>query len=112
MKRADTLSTNRPLWLAFFAGPAAWTLHELVSYGLVGVACATGFGLVLHLVSLACLVLVAGGVWLVVRSQRLRLEPPADATDLLALSALLLNGLFAFAILMEALPNVVVSPCL
>jgi hypothetical protein len=113
VKRAqDATSTNWRLWLAFFAGPAAWTVHELLSYALVAVACASGLGVLLHVVTLVCLGLAGAGVWLVLRSHALRFEPPANAEDILALAAVLLNAVFAFAILMEGLPNVVVSPCL
>ena len=112
MKHADTTSTNWGLWFAFFVGPVAWTLHELVSYALVGVTCGTGLGLVLHLASLICLAVCGAGAYVGVRAHAPRLEPPRTAADILAVTGVLLNALFAFAILMESLPNVVVSPCL
>ena len=110
MNHTDTTSTNRVLWFGFLSGPTAWTVHELVSYLLVGVACGTGRSIVLHLVSLACLALAAAGAYVAYRGRVL--ETPRNAADVLAVAGVLLNGLFAFAIIMESLPSLVVSPCL
>ena len=112
MKRADLTSTNWSLWFAFVAGPVAWTLHELVSYALVRPACGMGFGFMLHLVSVACLGLAGAGAYVALRAHGPRLAPAASAADVLAGTGVLMNALFGFAILMETLPNVVVSPCL
>jgi hypothetical protein len=112
VRRVDTTSTNWRLWFGFLAGPVAWTLHELVSYVLVGVACRMGFGSVLHLVTVACLALAGAGAYVAFRAHPSGLLAPRTAADLLAGAGILTDALFAFAIIMEGLPNVVVSPCL
>jgi hypothetical protein len=112
VRHADTTSTNWLLWAAFLAGPTAWTAHELLSYALVGVACETGLGFVLHLVTLACLAVAGAGAYIAFRAHGSGLRPPRSAADLLAGAGILVDALFAFAVLMEGLPNVVVSPCL
>jgi hypothetical protein len=105
----DTISTRPSLWFAFLAGPAAWTLHELLSYALVKLACETGAGFVLHLVSLLTLALAVAGAFAAVRIYQRESAP--DARFLAAASGLM-SGLFCFAILMEYLPDLAVSPCL
>jgi hypothetical protein len=112
VKAPDTTSTNLALWLALFAGPVAWTLHLLVSYALVKVACEANVALLLHLVTLATLALAVLGLAIAVRAYGLRWQPPRTASDFLWVTSMLVNLVFAFGILMEGLPNAVVSPCL
>jgi len=112
VKSHDATSTNGWLWFALLAGPIAWSIHELVSYAFVKVACQTGVVLILHLVTLATLALVGAGVYVALREYRPRIEPPRSTAELLFAISVLVNILFAFAIVMEGLPNLVVSPCL
>ena len=98
------------LWFAFFAGPVAWTLHESVSYALVKPACGSGAVVLEHIVTLAALALPVAGAYVASRVGGLRV--PRTTPEFVSVSALVLNGLFAFAILLEALPELVVSPCL
>jgi hypothetical protein len=97
------------LWFGALAGAIAWSLHLLVAYALVGVACATGLGILIDLTTLVtALVTVAGGVaaW-----RNWRRPEIGDGGRLLAVGGMLLNGMFLFAILVEGYPNLVLGPC-
>jgi hypothetical protein len=106
------------LWLCLLVGPAAWTAHLLLSYVLVPVACATGLILLLHLVTLltALATLAAAGVaylgweWLS-EGQRAGNNGSSGGSRFLAASAVLLNGIFLFVILVEGIPTFYLSPC-
>jgi len=110
MKQADTTSTRTTMWLAYFTGPLAWTIHELLSYALVKVACGSGLMLLEFAVSGFCLLVAAGGIYMSYGATARR--APQTSVEFMYLSALVLNVLFLFAILMESLPNFVVNPCL
>ncbi len=112
MRPTETTSTDRRLWFGFLAGPIAWSLHELVSYVLVKVACETGFGLLLHLVTLATLALAGAGMYVALKRHGARIEPPRAAADFLSGAGFLVSALFGFAILMEGVPSAVVNACL
>jgi hypothetical protein len=109
MKRVDTVSTRPSLWFGLLAGPLAWTLHELLSYAMVTLACANNAGFVLHIVTLGALALAATGVYVAVRAYGTQ---PAEEVRFVSAAGALVSGVFVFAILMEAIPNAVVSPCL
>lgn len=97
------------LWFGALAGAIAWSLHLLVAYALVGVACATGLGILIDLTTLVtALVTVAGGV---AASRNWRRPEIGDGGRLLAVGGMLLNGMFLFAILVEGYPNLVLGPC-
>ena len=109
MKRVDTTSTRASLWFSLLAGPTAWTLHELASYVLVKLECASGLGFVLHVATLGALALAGAGAYVAVGAY----ATDSDAErKFLAGTSLLIDGLFTFAILMEWIPATVVSPCL
>jgi hypothetical protein len=98
------------LWFGLFAGPLAWTAHELLSYVLVRPACTASVLFLEYLVTIAALAVTGAGLY--VAAPRTELRPPQTTTEFISLTSIVLNVLFAFAILMEAIPNVVVSPCL
>ena len=108
------------LWLAVASGALAWTAHLLVSYALLAVACALDNAWILHAVTVATLVPTVIGARYCYRTwRRYRGEAgptsqgrSADYQQYLGLSGALLNGLFAFAILLEGLPVAIISPCL
>ena len=109
MKRVDTVSTRASLWFGLLAGPLAWTLHELLSYAMVKLACANNAAVVLHVVTLGALALAAAGVYVAVRSYA---NDAAEEVRFVSAAGALVSGVFVFAILMEGIPNAVVSPCL
>jgi hypothetical protein len=98
------------MWLAYFSGPLAWTVHELLSYALVKLACGSGLMLLEFAVSVLCLLAAAAGIYLSYGATPKR--APQTTVEFMYLSALVLNLLFLFAIVMESLPDLVVNPCL
>jgi hypothetical protein len=100
------------MWLAYFSGPLAWTAHELLSYALVRLVCGTGLGILQAVVSIAALALAAAGTFVAVRVYGARVRAPRSGMEFVAATAILGDGLFVFAIAMEAIPELVVSPCL
>ena len=96
------------VWLAFLAGPLAWTAHSLISSALVPVAChATGSWL-LHGVTLGAELVALAGLGLGVRSYT---SAPRAGRHFLAIASILTDSLFAFVILVEGIPNFLLSPC-
>src|SRR4051812_42653936 len=61
VKSGDTTSTNVALWFGLLAGAVAWSAHELLSYAFVKVACEFGVSGVLHVFTLATLLLAGLG---------------------------------------------------
>jgi hypothetical protein len=96
------------LWLAAFAGPGAWTAHNLLSAALVSAACASVFG-VLALHSLTVVTFGASVAGAAV-GYRLRALEPGGAR-FVALGSAMLGTLFALVILAEGLPTLILSPC-
>ena len=109
MSRVDATAPRAALWFALLAGPLAWTGHELLSYMLVKVACSTGLGVLEHLVTLGALAVAAAGAHV---GMRIRAGSPPDPPEFVANVAVTISGLFVFAILMEAIPDIVLNPCL
>ena len=109
MKRMDAVSTRPSLWFGVLAGPVAWTLHELLSYALVRLACANNTGFLLHIVTLGTLAIAAAGAFVAFRAYG---AEALEEARFLAGAGVLVSGLFMFTILMEGIPNAVVSPCL
>ncbi len=107
MSQADTTSTRFSLWFAFLAGPLAWTAHELLSYVLVRPACSNGLLFLEYVVTLAMLGVVLVGVYVSFRYMRAGGTP-----QFLSVVSIVLNLLFGFAIIMETIPTMIVSPCL
>ena len=99
--------------------PLAWSVHLLLSYALVALACTTVNVWMLHAVTVGTLAptllagLVAYRAWKRHRADAGRaVRGPASGWQrFMALSGLLLSGLFGLAILLEGLPVVVLSPC-
>jgi ABC-type multidrug transport system permease subunit len=108
----DTTSTRWSLWFTFLCGPFAWTAHEFLSYALVRPACSYGVLILEYIVTLAALATVGGGLYLALRIHHGTFTDPPTTPHFLAIAAIVLNVLFGYAIVMEAIPNLVVSPCL
>ena len=117
--RAGEIGTL-PLWFGFTAGALAWTVHLLLSYAILPIACASGTAWILHAVTLGTLLWTALGGLVAYRAWKS--SPPEQpgstrgpATGFrhhMALYGLLLNVLFGFAIVLEGLPVAILSPCL
>lgn len=122
---------SKTLWYGMFASPIIWSVHFLVGYAVAEAACATNFlrfrilgqyALVVFLVAFT--ILAMGGIvwnaWWSYRSWRFYAaqspeEPfPLQAFDrdeFLALSGLLLSGIFFLTLLLNIYPFFVLRPC-
>ena len=106
-----------PLWAGLLSGPAAWGLDLGVSYALVKWACAAQREDVLRLLSVAALMIVAGGAmlsWQAVRTARG--EPsdggtPRQRARFMGVLGLMSSALFALAIVAGAIPRWMLDAC-
>lgn len=106
------------LWLGVLAGPAAWFLHLNISYSLVRLVCSSGHGWLLHLTTIATLLLAAAGLWVAWRSWNRVAQPevtkrPAmlERTRFIALAGIGLSGFFLLVILLAWIPEFLLHPC-
>jgi hypothetical protein len=83
-----------------------------LSYVLVRPVCSYGLPILEYAVTLAMLAAVAAGGYVAVQTHRGALSNPPTTVQFLAVAAMVLNALFGYAIIIEAIPNLVVSPCL
>jgi hypothetical protein len=109
---------NRSLAFGMFAGPAAWALHQQVSYMLTPTVCANGNEFVLHLVALLALVLTAAGGLVAWRISKRLPEGSTEKGDdrgtrarFLALTAAVLCAFFGLVILAQEVPNLFLGAC-
>lgn len=107
------------LWFGFLAGPAAWFLHLNISYSLVRYICFSGAGWLLHLTTLATLLLAAAGMWVAWRSWKRIGEPDVTSgpgtlgrTRFMALGGLMLSGFFTAIVLLAWIPDFLLHPCM
>lgn len=128
---AVEVRTSKTLWFGMFASPIIWSLHLLIGYSVAEAACMTNMfdftvlgvgGLLAFLIALT--VLALGGIiwnaWWSYRSWRhyQALSPEEefplqafDRDEFLALSGLLLSGIFFFLLLINLYPFLVLRPC-
>lgn len=104
------------LWFGLLGGPAAWTAHLLISYGLVYVVCGTGGSLLLYLTTLvtAAIAAAAGIVaWRLWRRPQTATEENAAVAarnGFAGFLGVLLSGLFLLVIVAEGLPPLFFQP--
>jgi hypothetical protein len=117
MERRDVL-----LWLAIFAGPLSWALHEQMSYMLTPTACAAGRHVLLHLVTLGTLLIAAAGAAIAWRRWKALPEGSMEKGEtrekaetararFMALAGMTICGAFALVILAAEVPNLVLGVC-
>jgi len=109
---------NRALWITILAGPFAWAVHLLAAYSLTRTACVDHLQWLLHLVSLAALVVPLAG-WL--GAARLWRRLPAGSTShgddlqsrsrFMALSGMVFCAFFVLAILAQWIPAWILGAC-
>jgi hypothetical protein len=110
-----------PLWAGILVPPTAWSLHLLLSYLVVSVACQANWSpLVLDLL-LHGLTLVLGAItalsavlalWAVGRDQdAAESDEGRQRQEFMAHGSLLLSGLFLVMIVAGDIPNFFVPPC-
>ena len=103
------------LWVGIVAGPSAWALDLLISYAVVQWTCGGGPPMVLHLISMAALLLIAGGAF--VSWSALHYAPGGDLDQpdqrgrFMALLGLSMCGLFALVVIATAVPRWVLDAC-
>ena len=106
-----------PLWAGILAGPVAWALDETISYALVQPSCARGSRTMLELMTLAALVVIAGGA---VVSWTSFWHAPAGPTDgardverarFMAVLGLASSAFFAIATIALDIPRWVLDAC-
>lgn len=107
-----------PLWTGILAGPAAFALNLSATYALVKWTCHADSEIVLHLISLAALIIVLAGGWIAVIA--LRQSPAAVPTDagtpeararFMALLGVASSAFFTFAVVANAVPQWVLDAC-
>ncbi|RPJ47356.1 MAG: hypothetical protein EHM21_08215 [Chloroflexi bacterium] len=123
--------SSKTLWFGMFASPVIWSIYLVVGYALAEAACMTGlltfewFGVsALLVVLLALSVLTVGGIlwnawwshrsWRHYAAQNPEEEHPLQAYDrdeFLALSGLLLSGIFLFLVLINVYPLLTLRLC-
>lgn len=106
------------LWGGVLLAPIAWVLHQQSCYLLVYWACESRQMFVFHLITLVLLLLAGGGTYLAWRCWH-GSGPEwadeggsvADRSRFMALSGLLMSGLFTLVILAQWIPTLMVDPC-
>lgn len=123
MNGETALRFSRPrgivaLWVGWIIGPVAWLLDLVISYTLVPWVCRTENYVVLHLVTVAALLLVAGGAYLAWRGwQRAGWEQSSTAertiprSRFLAAGGIMLNVFFFLIILAQGIANFMLDAC-
>ena len=107
---------DRILVLGMVAAPAAWFLHLLIGFGLARHACTSGGGRAgIAIASIVAIMAAGAGLWLALRSWR---AIPADndragpqRSRFMALSGVLLSGLFTLIIVLASLPAILMKGC-
>jgi hypothetical protein len=100
------------------AGPIAWALDLEISYSLVQWTCGGGPTVVLHLITLAALVIIGGGAfaaWTALRQtsgeRRQDGSRPDERGRFMAVLGLATCAFFALVVIATAVPRVVLDAC-
>lgn len=105
------------LWTGLLAGPLAFAANLQVNYMLVDVACQTGPRIVLHLSpALSALLTLGAGVMAWQAWQDLERPAMPEAAwvprgKFMAISGVLMSGMFLLVVLAQWIPVFVVNPC-
>jgi hypothetical protein len=107
------------LWAGILAGPVAWALDLTISYAIVKWTCGGQRTAVLHLITIAALLMTSGGA---AASWRALQQAPAGSSDdgprsidrgrFMALLGLVCCALFALAMIGNAIPRLMLDACL
>jgi hypothetical protein len=106
------------LWAGLLLPPFAWFLNLQLSYMLVPWACVTGQQFILHVVTLAMLLLAASGGVIAWRTwRRVGHDWPNEAAGVvprsrfMAVGGLLSSVLFCLVIVAQGIPSFILSGC-
>jgi hypothetical protein len=107
------------LWAGILGGPVAWALDLTISYAIVQWTCSSQYTSVLHLITIAALLITAGGAfasWTALRRAHGAASDdgprPADRGRFMAVLGLLLSALFALTMIGNAVPRLALDACL
>src|SRR3954454_11219352 len=107
------------VWAGILAGPIAWALDLTISYAIVKWTCGSQHYSVLHLITIAALLITAAGAaasWIALQraphESRADGPRPIDRGRFMALLGLVLCSLFALAMIGNALPRLMLDACL
>jgi hypothetical protein len=105
-------------WFGILAGPAAWFVDQQISYSIVQWVCGGGPHVVLHLISLASLLVAGAGAfasWTVLQRTRPSAAEDGSQPDergrFMAILGLVSCAFFALVIVAMAVPRVVLDAC-
>lgn len=102
-------------WTGLLAGPTAWALHMQANYSLVAWACKNGGEIVIHLVTVAALLITAVGAFAAWRAWQQGRAEEADGevsrTHFMGALGLLVSLMFLLVIIAQAIPSFVFHPC-
>src|SRR5205085_11119411 len=106
------------LWVTILVGPVLMLAQQQLQFMLVPWACATGLRPYLWIVTAVSILIVLGAA---ANARRMWQQTGADwpseeggampRTRFMAAGALLLNLMFAFAILAQGIPTFILNPC-
>jgi NO-binding membrane sensor protein with MHYT domain len=106
------------LWAGILIGPIAWATDFVISYAIVQHACSTGHTRLLHILTIAALLVTAAAFAIAWRSLR---DIPMEAREyggsvldrsrFMAIGGIVLSAGFALAIVASAIPRFMLSPC-
>jgi hypothetical protein len=106
------------LWTGLLLPPFAWFLHQQLSYMLVLWACASGRQFVLHLVTVAMLLLAGAGGFIAWRNWQRTGRGWSDEAGgmrprsrFMAVAGLLSSGMFVLVILAQEIPSFLLNAC-
>jgi len=102
------------LWFGLLAAPVAWTIQLPVVYGLAVRACDHVGMIVLHLVSVLCILAVIAGGTAAWRNLQAVHEPAAESAStrrIMSLLGLMGAALFGLVVLDSWLAVFLLSPC-
>jgi TRAP-type C4-dicarboxylate transport system permease small subunit len=106
------------LWAGLLTAPLAFLLHLQVNYTLVTQLCQSEGKIVLHLVTLAFLLIAAGGGFIAWRNwETAGRKLPGDAESVtersrfMAVIGLLVSVLIVLALIAQLIPQFIYDPC-
>jgi TRAP-type C4-dicarboxylate transport system permease small subunit len=106
------------LWTGLLTAPLAFLLHLQVNYTLVQQLCQSQYKRVLHLVTLAFLLIAAGGGFIAWRNwESAGRKWPEDAGSVtersrfMSVVGLLLSAIIVLALIAQLIPQFVYDPC-
>jgi hypothetical protein len=106
------------LWFGILIGPLALLTQQQLGFMIVPWACATGLPPYLWLVSLIALLITLGGAFVSWREWKVAGElwpdeggSPVARSRFMAAGGLIMSLMFAMAIVAQAIPTFILSPC-